>query len=113
MSFRRDRETELAWRRWVKAHESELIAIGIPREVWADRMTWWRFLWHSYHPPASNTRDVRFRLDDLSPEQQLQFYSFLESILSERERSGNDVWNTLQRRFRTKVADNSERPTTL
>jgi hypothetical protein len=99
VSFRRDREAGSAWRRWVTAHEAELVAIGVPREVWADEMTWWRFLWHRHHPSATDARDVRFRLDDLSPGQQVRFYRFLEATLTERERAGNDVWGELRRRF--------------
>lgn len=107
MSFRRDRETELAWRRWVRTHEAELIAIGIPREVWTDRLTWWRFLEHGIHPDVSNARDGRFQLEDLSPEQQLRFYRFLDFVLPE-QRGGTTVWAILDHRFRTEVADNSE-----
>jgi hypothetical protein len=98
MSFRRDRDAELDWRRWVKTHETELIAIGIPREVWADRMAWGRFLEHGHHPAIDNARDVRFRLEDLSPEQQLRFYRFLGAALPE-QRGGNVVWMLLHHRF--------------
>ncbi|HEX4607997.1 MAG TPA: hypothetical protein VH092_07315 [Urbifossiella sp.] len=80
MSFRRDHDAELDWRRWVRTHEAELIAIGIPREVWADRPTWWRFLGHGYHPPASNRRDVRFSVNDLPEPQQRRLYRFLDAI---------------------------------
>lgn len=98
MSFRRDRETELEWRRWVKAHEAELIAVGLPREVFADRPTWLRFIGHGYHPPIDNPREVRFRLEDLSPEQQLRFYRFLDAVLPE-QRAGDIVWTILHHRF--------------
>lgn len=98
MSFRRDRESELAWRRWVRAHEAELVAIGIPREVWADRTTWYRFLWHGHHPPASNARDVRFRLADLSEERQRRLYRLLAAEPVE-SRAGNDVWMILHQKF--------------
>jgi hypothetical protein len=100
MSFRRDRATELEWQRWVRAHEAELIAIGIPREVWADRLTWWRFVDHGYHPPVSNTREVRFRLSDLSDEQQHRLYQFLDAVLPEG-RYGSSLWGVLQSRFGT------------
>jgi len=100
MSFRRDREPELAWRRWVDTHEAELIAIGIPREVWTDRLTWWRFLGHAIHPPVGNARDIRFRLEDLSSDQQLRFYRFLEAALSAQDRVGCDMWTILHLRIR-------------
>ena len=107
MSFRRDRDTELVWRQWVKAHEAELIAIGIPREVWADRLTWWRFLEHTIHPDVSNARDVRFRLEDLSPDQQLRFHRFLDHVLPE-QRAGTIVWGILDHRFGTEAEANRE-----
>ena len=107
MSFRRDRETELAWRRWVRTHEAELIAIGIPREVWSDEMTWWRFLEHGIHPDVCNARDVKFRLEDLSPDQQLRFYRFLDAVLPE-QRAGTVVWTILHHRFGNAVEADRE-----
>lgn len=104
MSFRRDRETEQAWRRWVTAHEDELIAIGIPREVWADRLTWWRFVDHGHHPSVDNARDVRFRLSDLTAEQQYRLYQFFDRVLPEA-RYSYSLWSMLQSRFGTN-ADN-------
>ena len=98
MSFRRDRESELAWRRWVRTHADELIAIGIPREVWADELTWWLFVEDGNHPPASNARDVRFRLSDLSDDQQHRLYRFLDAVLPEK-RYGYSLWLILQSRF--------------
>lgn len=107
MSFRRDHEAELAWQRWVRAHEAELIAIGIPREVWSDRHTWNRFLGHGYHPPFNNARHVRFRLEDLSPEQQQRFYRFLDAVLPE-QRYGELVWTLLHVLFGAEANDNRE-----
>jgi hypothetical protein len=98
MSFRRDRGTESTWRRWVRDHEDELIAIGLPREVWADRLTWWQFVDHGYHQPVSSAREVRFRLSDLSDHQQHRLYLFLDSVLPEA-RSGSSLWAVLNRRF--------------
>ncbi|MCE9567972.1 MAG: hypothetical protein K8U57_38720 [Planctomycetes bacterium] len=106
MSFRRDRAPELAWRDWVTTHETELIALGIPREVWADRMTWWRFLENTIHPDVSNARDVRFRLTDLSPEQQQRLYRFLDLVLPD-QRAGVVVWWVLNHQFGTDT-DNRE-----
>jgi hypothetical protein len=99
MSFRRDHDAELEWRHWVRAHEAELIDIGVPREVWADRLTWWRFVDHGYHPPVSNPRDVRFSADDLPEPQQRRLYRFLDSILPE-PRYGMSLWAVLHSRFK-------------
>jgi hypothetical protein len=98
VSFRRDRETDLAWRQWVRTHEGELIAIGIPREVWADRLTWWRFVDHGYHPPIEDAREVRFRVEDLSEERQRRLYEFLDAVLPEA-RYSYTLWAILHSRF--------------
>lgn len=98
MSFRRDSESEREWRRWVDAHQNELIAIGIPREVWADRLTWQRFIEHGYHATGPTPHDVRFRLEDLSDERQHRLYRFLDAALTE-SRGGNAVWLILDSRF--------------
>jgi hypothetical protein len=95
MSFHRDRDAELAWRRWVSAHEAELIAIGIPREVWADQMTWYRFLDHGIHPAVANARDVRFRLDDLPSDRRERLYRLLALALPQGSRVGSVVWQVL------------------
>ena len=98
MRFRRDRDAELEWRRWIRRHEAELIAIGIPREVWSDGMTWWRFVEHGYHPPVSNAREVRFRLNDLSEDQHLQLFRFLDAVLPQK-RYSYSLWAILKSRF--------------
>ena len=107
VSFRRDCRNALAWKLWVTIHQAELIAIGIPREVWSDLLTWNRFLEHGYHPPIENARDIRFRLDDLSPSHQQRFFSFLANFITERERPGNNVWAVLQHRSGAEVNDQS------
>jgi hypothetical protein len=99
MSFRRNKQKALEWQSWVRANEDRLIGIGVPREVWEEPMTWWRFVDHGYHPPVSNRRDVRFRADDLSETQQRQLFEFLRDALSERDRVGSSLWAVLQSRF--------------
>ncbi len=100
MSFRHDHDAESAWRKWVRAYADELIAIGIPREVWGDELTWWLFVDHGYHPPVSNARDVRFNVSDLSHEQQYRLYRFLDAVLPEA-RYSYSLWSYLQSRFGT------------
>lgn len=97
MSYRRDHDAELEWRRWVRAHEAEFIAIGIPREVWADRPTWGRFVGHGYHA-VSDARGVRFSPADLPEPQQRRLYRFLDRVLPE-VRFGYFLWADLHRRF--------------
>src|SRR4051812_13986085 len=98
MSSRRDRSAALEWQQWVNAHEAELVAIGIPREVWEDRSAWSRFVGHGYHPPVSNRRDVRFSADDLPTEQQYRLYQFLAAVLPQ-PRYGYSLWAVLESRF--------------
>lgn len=110
MSFRRDRNSDVAWCRWIRDHESELVAIGIPREVWAGRLTWWQFVDHGYHPPVSKAREVRFRLSDLSREQQHRLYLFLDTVLPET-RSGSTLWAVLKHQFEsTEDTDTDDTP---
>ena len=108
MGFRRDKRGEREWRSWATAHGTELTAAGVPREVWADRFAWQRFVEHGYHPPASNARDVRFRVADLTEEQQRRLYRFLDSVLS-GARDGCPLWALLHSRFGP--ADGSDRRT--
>lgn len=100
MGFRRDHDAALEWRRWVQAHEAELVAIGIPREVWADRMTWWRFVYDGCHPPETRRHNVRFAAADLPESQLRRLYVFLDTILP-ADRSSSSLWTVLHRRFGT------------
>jgi hypothetical protein len=98
VSFRRDKAAAREWQSWVRAHEGELLACGVPREVWADELTWWLFVDHGYHPPVSNARDVRFNVSDLTAEQQERLYRFLDATLPE-QRHGYSLWSYLNFRF--------------
>jgi hypothetical protein len=105
VSFRRDKAAAREWQAWVREHEAELVACGVPREVWADELTWWRFVEHGYHPPVSAAREVRFRPDELSDEQQHRLYELLDSVLP-ADRGGCALWLDLHRRFGS--PDNSD-----
>lgn len=108
MSFRRDKAATREWQAWVREHEAELVACGVPREVWADPMTWYLFVDHGYHPPVSNDREVRFNVADLNAEQQERLYRFLVTVLSESTKSyGSMLWHFLHFRFgkRDETAD--------
>lgn len=47
MSFRNSAKTDADWRAWVRKHEDELVAAGVPRETFADRLRWFSFLAHT------------------------------------------------------------------
>jgi hypothetical protein len=99
MSYRKDKAKAAQWQDWVKRHQESLIEIGIPREVWSEPMDWWRFVDHGYHPPVSNSRDVRVSADDLSDDRQRRLFEFLRDTLSEGNRVGSTLWAVLRARF--------------
>lgn len=104
MSYRRDNTAAREWQAWIRQHEAELVACGVPREVWADELTWALFVDHGYHP--SDPRDVRFNVADLTAEQQERLYQFLDRILP-TARHGSSLWSYLHFRFgkRDELAD--------
>ena len=100
MSFRRNRQPDLEWKRWTQAHEDRLTAIGLPREVWADRLTWQRFLGEGFHAdPETSGLCVRFRLEDLNEQQQRLLYELLCEFFAASDPAGCIVWSLLHRRF--------------
>jgi hypothetical protein len=46
MGFRRDGDKHRAWYMWIGRNRGTLIQCGLPEFVYADRMTWLRFLEH-------------------------------------------------------------------
>ena len=48
MSFRRDKEKALHWKRWLQKNRDELLACGVPHLVLDDMWHWYYFLEHSY-----------------------------------------------------------------
>jgi hypothetical protein len=111
VSFRRDKTTARKWQAWVQAHEDELVACGVPREVFADELTWWLFVDHGYHPPVSNARDVRFNVSDLTAEQQERLYQFLDAVLSENAKGhSSSLWSYLHFRFGKRDVPSDELP---
>ncbi len=46
MGFRRNSESHRAWHKWIDQHRDSLIRCGLPGFVYADRLTWLRFLEH-------------------------------------------------------------------
>ena len=99
MSFRRNREQSLEWHKGVEEHRERLVAIGIPREVWADRAVWLRFLQEGFHSDSSDWRMLRFSFDDLDTENLRLLHQFLCDLGFEPDCHGFEVWDSLQRQF--------------
>lgn len=81
------------------AHADELVGIGIPREVWSDEMSWWRFLDHGHHPSPDNPREVWFDLSRLGDDQLRHLFDFLTTITPPDRRAGVFVWELLAPKF--------------
>src|SRR5687768_1386232 len=64
MSFRRNSDRSLAWKRWVDLHRDELTAAGVPAEIFSDELRWWRFL-----EDGGLDWDTGWRVEMLSPQQ--------------------------------------------
>lgn len=64
MSFRRNSERPLAWKRWVDLHRGGLTAAGVPAEIFSDELRWWRFL-----EEGGLDWDTGWRVEMISPQQ--------------------------------------------
>lgn len=75
MSFRQKRD---AWRDFLREHEEELRACGVPAEVYRERLRFLVFLEHGYDEWAwaENPHGPFFRADTLSDEQLARLTDF-------------------------------------
>jgi hypothetical protein len=64
MSFRRNSDRPLAWKRWVGLHRDELTSAGVPAEILSDELRWWRFL-----EEGGLDWNTGWRVEMLSPQQ--------------------------------------------
>jgi len=64
MSFRRNTNRSLSWKRWVDLHRDQLTAAGVPPEIFSDELRWWRFL-----EEGGLDWDTKWRVAMLSPQQ--------------------------------------------
>jgi hypothetical protein len=64
VSFRRNGDKALAWKRWVGQHRDELTAGGVPDAVFSDELRWWRFL-----EEGGLDTDTGWCVEMLSPQQ--------------------------------------------
>src|SRR5689334_23356464 len=58
MSFRRDKEKELHWQKWLQKHRDELLAGGVPHIVLEDKSHWFYFLEHGYFKPGGSAEPM-------------------------------------------------------
>ena len=51
MGYLRDGESQRAWSQWIDQHRDDFIRCSLPDFVFADKLTWFRFLEHGgWHP---------------------------------------------------------------
>ncbi|MBK8039115.1 MAG: hypothetical protein IPK22_18585 [Verrucomicrobiaceae bacterium] len=77
MSFRRNTSKALKWQQWLRKHQDELLACGIPLAVLQDESNWLYFLDHGYFTPVTGRIPV-IQLEDMSREDAVRLCSFLE-----------------------------------
>jgi len=87
MSFRKPKtdaqRSSNDWHAWIDQHRQELIAIGLPAEVYLDESHWSDFLQNAHmHWHESNG----FEFDQLSPGQLAALHRFLEREYGAREK---------------------------
>lgn len=80
MSYRRDSEGQRAWQEWIDEHRETIVRCSLPEFVFADRLTWLRFLEHGgWHPQP------RWGVGMLSSHQAAALYKFIESQYGSNE----------------------------
>ncbi len=72
MSFRRNSDQPLAWKRWVGQHRDELTTAGVPEELFSDELRWWRFLGE-----GGLDEGTGWRVEMLSPQQAETLYRLI------------------------------------
>jgi hypothetical protein len=98
MSYRRNSEAALRWRRWRLKNRSAIEKVGIPEKVLHDELTWLVFLEHGWLDD--------FDVDSLSTEQKQALRDWLETELSESEKQSTSV--VLQLRAQLNKSEVSE-----
>jgi len=87
MSYRRNSEAALRWRKWRLRNRAAIEKAGIPKKVLKDELTWLVFLDHGWFDD--------FDVDSLSTEQKQALYDWLDTELSEAENSVC-VWSKIK-----------------
>jgi hypothetical protein len=98
MSYRRNSEAALRWRKWRLRNRADIEKAGIPETVLKDELTWLVFLEHGWFDD--------FDVDSLSTEQKQALRDWLETELSESEKQSTSV--ALQLRAQPNKSQDSE-----
>ncbi|MBX3449028.1 MAG: hypothetical protein KF777_05670 [Planctomycetaceae bacterium] len=80
MSFRRNPDRPLAWKRWVGQHFDELTAAGVRLEIFSNEYRWANFL-----EEGGIDWESGWRIEMLSPQQAERLHRFL---IANENRSG-------------------------
>jgi hypothetical protein len=78
MSYRRNSEAALRWRKWRLKNRAAIEKAGITEKALKDELTWLVFLEHGWFDD--------FNVDSLSTEQKQALYDWLDTELSETEK---------------------------
>jgi hypothetical protein len=79
MSYRRNSEAALTWRKWRLRNRAVIEKAGIPEKALKDELTWLSFLEEGWYDD--------FDVDSLSTEQKRALHDWLDTELSEAEKS--------------------------
>ena len=77
MAFRRDKQKSLRWESWLHEHRDELIACGIPHEVFEHQRHWGYFLDHGYFKPEGSAEPI-IDVDRMGADEAQRLRAFLE-----------------------------------
>ena len=83
MSFRRDKDGAMEWKRWLTRCRARLVACGLPVEVYQTQRAWWYFLEHANIGPGHRTD--WFSLDRLAPAKLSRLRDFIEAEYGDKD----------------------------
>jgi hypothetical protein len=84
MTYRRDRQKALNWRKWLLKNQAILDRCGLPERILKDEAHWWDFLDHGF---LDHHGDIsQFKLEDLSAKQLNELFTFLNAELSAEDK---------------------------
>jgi len=78
MSFRRDHDASLKWKRWLERNRDELLACGVPMVVLETREHWYYFVGHGYFT-LSGLAEPIINVDNMERDKAERLCDFLET----------------------------------